>query len=84
VAGIAIGIAVAFVASQLWPVFNDANDLRSKTGLPLLGVVSMSMSDAERRAERRNIVQFYGASAGLVGVFIVGLVFMAFISRNFG
>jgi polysaccharide chain length determinant protein (PEP-CTERM system associated) len=84
VAGIAIGVAVAFVASQLWPVFNDANDLRNKTGLPLLGVVSMAMSDAERRAERRGMIQFYGASAGLVGVFIVGLVFMAFVTRNFG
>ncbi len=84
VASIVIGIAVAFLASQLRPVFSDAHDLRAKTGLPLLGVVSMSLSDAERRAERRGMIQFYGASAGLVGLFVVGLVAMAFMARNFG
>jgi polysaccharide chain length determinant protein (PEP-CTERM system associated) len=84
VAAIVIGVAVAFVASQLWPVFSDANDLRSKTGLPLLGVVSVALSDSERRAERRNLIQFYGASAGLVGMFVVGLVAMVFMSRNLG
>ena len=81
VAAIGAGIALSFVASQLRPVFNDANDLRMKTGLPILGVISMSLSDGERLAERRNMIQFYGASAGLVGMFVVGLVAMAFVSR---
>ena len=84
VASILIGLAVSFVASQLRPVFSDANELRLKTGLPMLGVVSMSLSDSERRAERRSMIQFYGASAGLVGVFVVGLVAMAFMARNIG
>ena len=83
-AAVVAGLAAAFVASQLRPVFADAQDLRLKTGLPILGVVSMALGDVERRAERRNLVQFYGASAGLVGLFIVGLVAMAFISRTFG
>ena len=84
VAAIGAGLAVAFVASQLRPVFSDASDLRQKTGLPILGVVSIAMGDTERRAERRNLIQFYGASAGLIGVFVVGLVAMAFVSRTFG
>jgi polysaccharide chain length determinant protein (PEP-CTERM system associated) len=84
VGAIVAGIAVAFVASQLRPVFSDPHELRAKTGLPMLGVISMALSDGERRAERRSMIQFYGASAGLVGVFVVGLVAMAFMARNFG
>lgn len=82
IGALAVGLAVALVASQLRPVFNDAHELRTKTGLPLLGVVSMSLTDGERRAERRGMIQFYGATAGLVGVFVVGLVAMAFMARN--
>ena len=82
VVAILAGFAVALVASQLRPVFSDANELRAKTGLPILGVISMALGDAERRAERRGMIQFYGASAGLVGMFVVGLVAMAFIARN--
>lgn len=83
-AAVGIGIAVAFVGSQLRPVFNDANELRQKTGLPMLGVISMALNEQEQRAERRGMIQFYGAAAGLVGVFVVGLVAMAFITRQFG
>ena len=81
VAAIVAGIAVALVASQLRPVFSDANELRAKTGLPILGVISMALGDGERRAERRGMIQFYGATAGLIGMFVVGLVAMAFMSR---
>lgn len=81
IAAIFAGVAVAFVASQLRPVFSDANDLRTKTGLPIIGVISLSLGDSERRAERRGMIQFYGASAGLVGLFVVGLVAMVFITR---
>jgi polysaccharide chain length determinant protein (PEP-CTERM system associated) len=84
VAAIAVGLAVAFVASQLRPVFSDPQELRTKTGLPMLGVISMSLTESERRAERRGMIQFYGASAGLIGLFVVGLVAMAFIARNIG
>ena len=82
IAAVIAGFAVALVASQLRPVFSDPNELRAKTGLPILGVVSMSLSDGERQVERRSMIQFYGASAGLIGVFVVGLVAMAFIARN--
>jgi polysaccharide chain length determinant protein (PEP-CTERM system associated) len=75
------GVVVAFLGSQLRPVFSDANELRSKTGLPILGVISLAIGDGERRAERRGMIQFYGASAGLVGMFVVGLVAMAFMAR---
>jgi polysaccharide chain length determinant protein (PEP-CTERM system associated) len=84
VAALAIGIGIAFLASQLRPVFSDPHQLRSKTGLPILGVVSMSLNDGQRRAERRSMISFYGASAGLVGMFVVGLAAMAFMARMGG
>jgi hypothetical protein len=80
-AALGAGLAVAFIGSQLRPVFSDAYQLRVKTGLPMLGVVSLALNDAEQRAERRGLIQFFGASVGLVGMFVVGLVAMAFISR---
>lgn len=83
-AGLGAALAVAFVASQLRPVFSDAHELRTKTGLPMLGVVSAALSDEDRRRERRGTLQFYGASASLVGMFIVGLVAMAFLARQGG
>jgi len=81
---IGTGLIVAFAGSQLRPVFSDAHELRAKTGLPMLGVVSISLSDAQRRAERRGLIRFYGATAGLVGVFVVGLGAMAFVARQMG
>jgi polysaccharide chain length determinant protein (PEP-CTERM system associated) len=76
VAALASGIFVAFVASQLRPVFHSATDLAKKTGLPLLGVVSLRMSDAERRVERAGLLRFWAASASLVALFAVGLTVM--------
>lgn len=83
-AAVAAGLVLAFLASQLRPVFSDPHELRVKTGMPLLGVVSMTLSDTERRRERRGLFQFFGASAGLVGVFVVGLVGMAFWAQRLG
>lgn len=83
-AALAAGLVIAFLGSQLRPVFTDANELRMKTGLPLLGVISMSLSEAERRQERLGLIRFFGASAGLVGVFVVGLIAMAILARQAG
>ena len=83
-AALAAGLVIAFLGSQLRPVFTDANELRMKTGLPLLGVISMSLSDAERRQERLGLIRFFGASAGLVGIFVVGLIAMAILARQAG
>ncbi len=84
VAALAAGLAVAFLASQLRPVFSDANELRTRTGLPLLGVVSLVVSDEQRRGERSSLLRFIGASGGLVGLFVLGLVAMAILSRQGG
>lgn len=79
---IAAGVGVAFAGSQLRPVYNDASELRTKTGLPLLGVVSMVLSDDDRRRERRMTLRFIGASGGLVGLYVLGIVAVAVLAQR--
>ncbi|MFH7044226.1 XrtA system polysaccharide chain length determinant [Paucibacter sp. JuS9] len=73
------GVFATFVGSQLRPVFHDAGELRLRTELPVLGVVSRLISDAEKRRVRVDLVRFGVASGGLVVVFAVGLSIMAIL-----
>ncbi len=79
-AGLGAGLILAFLLSQLRPVFYDPSELRNKTGLPLLGVVSLRVDDAVRRKERGSLIRFVSASLGLVGLFAVGLAVTAAMS----
>lgn len=83
-AAIGAGAFTAFAASQLRPVFHDARSLRNVIDLPLLGVVTLVVSDAMRRKERSDLRRFAFASAGLVGGFIVGIIVLAFLSGQTG
>jgi polysaccharide chain length determinant protein (PEP-CTERM system associated) len=81
---LAAGLATAFVASQLRSVFFDAHTLRDLVGLPLLGVVTLVVSDAGRLKEKSSMRNFVLASSGLVGVFILGVIALAFLSGRLG
>jgi polysaccharide chain length determinant protein (PEP-CTERM system associated) len=81
VVALASGIFFAFAASQLRPTFPDAESLRARTGVPLLGVVTMLVSDEERRRERGSLIRFVSASGGLVGLFVAGLIAMTLMGR---
>lgn len=83
-AGLAGGLALTLALSQLRPTFDDPSDLHTKTGLPLLGVVTMVVSDLDRRRERMGHVRFISASGSLVGLFIAGLIAMSLISKYAG
>jgi polysaccharide chain length determinant protein (PEP-CTERM system associated) len=83
-AAVAAGVALAFAASQLRPVFSDGNELRVKTGMPLLGVVSLVMTDVDRRRERRGTIRFFGATGGLVGMFVLIIAAMAILTQRGG
>jgi polysaccharide chain length determinant protein (PEP-CTERM system associated) len=80
-ASLALGLFFAFAASQMRPTFANAEDLRLKTGLPLLGVVTMLTSEDDRRRDRMSLFRFVAASGGLVGLFAAGLITMSLISR---
>jgi len=81
VAALAAGLFLAFAASQLRPTFSDANELRTKTGLPLLGVVSLISSPADVRRERVGTYRFIGASGSLVGLFVAGMIALLVMNR---
>ena len=79
--GVCAGFAVSFAMSQLRPVFHDARSLRTVVGLPLLGVVTMVLSESAKRQRRVDVHRFVAASSGLVGVFIIVIVTLAVTGR---
>lgn len=71
------GLFAAFAASQLRPVFFEPSELRAKTELPILGVVSRLVSDAELRRQRVDRLRFVGGAIGLFSMF--GLAMLALV-----
>ena len=68
--------------SQIRPVFDQGDQLRASTGLPLLGVVSLVLSDTDRRRRRRGNLRFAGASGALVSLFAFGMIAMALLAQR--
>lgn len=63
-------------------MFDSANELREKTGLPLLGVISMVVGDEFARAERRDVYRFVAGSGGLIALFLAGLTVTAIMTAR--
>lgn len=76
--GLAAGIAVAFLLSQLRRTVTDRRVLRELTGLPLLGAVSRVETDETRRRKRKGLLTYLAALGSLIaaygGVMLVHLV----------
>jgi len=68
--GLGLGGALSAVLSQMNPRIIDVPDLKDITGLPVLGVVSMSSSPLHRQQRRYELMAFSAALAGLVMVYI--------------
>jgi polysaccharide chain length determinant protein (PEP-CTERM system associated) len=81
-AGIGAALFLAFVASQLRPVFHDGSELRSKTQLPLIGIVSAVVSDVSRRRHRMELVSFWSASGSLLLLFMAGMAVVAWMANQ--
>jgi len=81
-ASLLAGLFAAFAASQLRPVFHDAGELRTRLELPILGVVSRLVTDADRRRNRIDLYRFGAASGSLVALFVLGLSVMAFLQNQ--
>ena len=79
---LAAGLATTFVASQIRPVFNDVQQLRAKTGLPLLGVVSMILSDDDKKRERSNRLRFFFGTGSLLASYLVAMVTVSIIAAR--
>ncbi len=68
-AGLGIGAAFAVVLSQLNPRIVDIPDLKTLTGLPVLGVISMMSSVAHRQQRRMEMTAFVLVLSGLIGIY---------------
>jgi polysaccharide chain length determinant protein (PEP-CTERM system associated) len=81
-AAVGAGLFVTFAASQLRPVYDDAQQLRAKTGLPLLGVVSMILTDEDRKRERNSRLTFFAGTGGLLASFLVAMVTVSILAAR--
>lgn len=82
-AGLAAGLGLTFLLSQVRPVFFEASALRSATDLPLLGVVSLVTGPAYRQAERHSLKRFAAALVALVALFAMGMAILAYQTGSF-
>jgi len=76
-AALGVGVFTTFAASQLRPVFHDANDLRARVELPILGVVTRLVTDADRARLRVDLIRFSAGAGGLLVMFAVALTVLA-------
>ena len=72
-AAIAAGLGIAFVMSQIRPVFFDGATLRQVTQLPLLGVVGLIPSEEQRRRESRSLKRFIMATVAFLLLYAGGM-----------
>ena len=79
---LAAGLFVAFVASQIRPVFFDGKALRDATGLALLGTVSLIPNETRRLKEKASLRRFLIATAGLVIAYGLGIAMLTFLSQR--
>lgn len=71
VIGIGAGVAAAYALAQLKSSFATAQKLERAFALPVIGSISLNISDAARLTEKKRLTQFAGACGGLVAIFIV-------------
>jgi polysaccharide chain length determinant protein (PEP-CTERM system associated) len=78
-AGIGAGVAAAYALGQLKSSFATPQKLERAFDLPVIGAISLTISDAARVIEQRRLKQFAGACGGLAAVFVI-LVAIEFVS----
>lgn len=76
-AALGVGVFTTFAASQLRPVFHDADDLRARVELPILGVVTRLVTDADRARQRVDLIRFSAGAGGLLVMFAIALTVLA-------
>jgi len=78
IGGLVVGVGIALILTLIKPVFISTRTLRNVTGLPVLGSVSIFLTDKEMRRRRLNNFAFYTLAllllTGYSGVMATGLI----------
>ncbi|WP_017664649.1 XrtA system polysaccharide chain length determinant [Porphyrobacter sp. AAP82] len=79
IVGIGAGFAAAYALGQLKSSFATPQKLERTFDLPVIGAISLTVSQAARTLEKRRLKQFAGACAGLGAMFVI-LLAIEFVS----
>lgn len=83
-AALGSGLGVAFLASQVRPVFFDGAALREVTELPLLGVVELVSNETIERRDMRSLRRFMAALLTLIVLYAGAMVALSYQTGMFG
>jgi polysaccharide chain length determinant protein (PEP-CTERM system associated) len=79
IVGIGAGVAGAYALGQLKSSFATPQKLERAFDLPVIGSISLTVSEAARAVEKRRLKQFAGACGGLGAMFVI-LLAIEFVS----
>jgi hypothetical protein len=68
-AGVGGGIAAAFALAQIKASYATAERLAKAAGLPVVGSISHTLTNAQRVLRKRRMRWFYGSAVGLFVLF---------------
>ena len=74
-AGLGAGLGLAFLLTQLWPIFDNPRELMEVTNRPVFGSVGMILSPPALRRERRLMI-VYALLGGMLLAAYGGLIFV--------
>lgn len=81
VVGLGAGGGAAFAMSKLGSTFATANQLERSLGLPVIGTISHTFTQAGRELRARRL-KYFAAGAGGLGVLFVVLLGVEFVQRG--
>jgi polysaccharide chain length determinant protein (PEP-CTERM system associated) len=76
------GVGASGLASQISRRFFDAHALRTATGLPVLGTVSLIPSETMKRNARRGLIGFIAATIALIGSYGAGILALSLLAAR--
>ena len=79
IVGIGAGFAAAYALGQLKSSFATPQKLERTFDLPVIGAISLTVSEAARTIEKKRLKQFAGACTGLGAMFVI-LLAIEFVS----
>ncbi len=76
------GVAATFVAREVRPSFYDERSVRDATGLPVLGAVSMIVSEQKRMQSKKSTLRFLGGVGALFVAFLAGTIALSLLTAK--